>query len=149
MRKPGNSDPFKFSPEMRAQDLRFQFERHGAFFVYDLELGDKVEIGISERYLPGIRPDRTLVGELVGRGAFGILQDTDGLISDSVISFGTYAYSHGPIEFTKPGILRGYICPEGALALDLAGKDFFNEGTRVEYYPDVYSLLRVNGIGFF
>lgn len=136
--------------QLRAEALRYQFERMRAVFVYDLEEMDRVTLGMA----PPTNPEtltRLLTGELVGRGVFRILEDEMGNSewANRQLSFGTYAAGHGPIAFESPGILRGFITPGGCVTVDLAGKDFFNEGADIQYYPDIYVSLSVNDTEIF
>src|SRR3990167_2161406 len=105
--------------QLRAEALRYQFERMRAVFVYDLEEMDHITLGIA----PPTSSEtltRLLTGELVGRGVFRILEDEMGGFewTGRMLSFGTYAAGHGPIAFETPGILRGFLTPGGSVTVD-------------------------------
>lgn len=109
--------------------------RTKAILTYWLNEGEALKVAISGVTPEGtqLEQNRFVTARVLGlkTGALEVIEDTAEVDSwqSKTICLGSYAFSlaNGSVEFSSPGLLRGYIGANQGVIVDLSGEHFFGE----------------------
>lgn len=139
----------EYTNPVRLNALEAEFRGVGGLFVYSMALGDFLEVAIDGKTPDGLQveEDGILIGRLTDNmaGKLHIVGDTRQTEKwlDQSINLGTSINSGG--MFTRGGLLRGYIIPNGCVTADLSGMHFGGDEEDIRVLPARYSGIKVNG----
>ncbi len=105
----------------------------GGLLVYSMAPEEVIEVGISGRTPEGIdiEQSRNITARALGikNGALEILDDTAEIDNcrGKVICLGSYAFNIAGVQFSSPGLLRGFIAFENGVVVDQSASHFTGE----------------------
>lgn len=124
-------------PNEWGESLAETIERSRAqrgLLAYSMVEGEEIQMGIQGYSPEGVMEgevSRFVVARALGRadGALEIIDDTNAEDNwrDRTICLGSYSFSANGIEFTSPGVLKGFIGHHQGVVVDLSARHFDGE----------------------
>ncbi len=118
--------------------------------AYSLVAGEVIEIDISGESLEGVVLDqsRRVTARAIGTraGSLEVLEDSarEGNWQGLTVCFGSYAFSLAGMQFSSPGLLRGFIGHRQGVMVDLTGEHFVGATPPTQLMAE-YETLHLEG----
>lgn len=112
------------------QQTIYRSKAQRGLLVYSMVAGEEITVGISGHIAGDIEVDESRIIKALSvgtsAGALEVIEDTAETDNwqGRVICLGSFAYNISNVDFSSPGLLRGFIGADQGVAVDLSGEHF-------------------------